>query len=308
MQNKKSIRMLCSVAFLLIGIGAGTADGQIFVADFNNGVIGKYNLDGTPVNTSLISGLQGPYDLASDGNGHLFVLSRGLGGRGYVGEYNLDGSPVNVSLISGLQSAQSMALDGNGHIFIGQNPLLGGYVSEFNLNGTPVNTSLITHIRPICLEIDGNGHIFIADNNGNGVGGYVREYTTSGLVINPTLIGGLNNPIGLALDGDGHLFVANNTGGYIGEYTISGETVNASLISGLNNLGKIALDGNGHLLVGNDPNGTPRVSEYSTGGTLVNNSFIAESGNPISILVVPEPSVVGLVSVGLTIFYRRKRQ
>ena len=72
--------------------------------------------------------------------------------------------------------------------------------------------------------------------------GTIGEYTTSGAVVNASLVSGLNDPNGLAVSGS-NLFVANSGNGTIGEYTTSGATVNASLVSGLNDPSGIAVSG-----------------------------------------------------------------
>ena len=79
--------------------------------------------------------------------------------------------------------------------------------------------------------------IFVANYGGGTIG----EYTTSGAVVNTSLIPGLlpYGPATLAVSGS-NLFVGNfgdgtpgEYNGSIGEYTTSGEVVNASLIPGL---------------------------------------------------------------------------
>ena len=70
----------------------------------------------------------------------------------------------------------------------------------------------------------------------------IAEYTTSGAVVNPTLISGLANPDGIDFSGS-NLFVANNAFGTIGEYTTSGASINPSLISGLGHPHNIAVYG-----------------------------------------------------------------
>src|ERR1039458_1488708 len=94
-----------------------------------------------------------------------------------------------------------------------------------------------------------NGQLFVEDWQNH----IIKEYTTSGALINAALIwlpfdGG---PVGLTLDGNGHLFVADGKNGVVGEYTISGSPVNPSLVSGLIWPEGIALDGNGHFFVAN---------------------------------------------------------
>ena len=87
------------------GSEAAVVDGQghIFIANNNTYTpdkIAEFNLDGTPVNTSLISGsILGPFGLALDGKGDIFVTSFY---KGTVGEYTTSGETINASLISGL--------------------------------------------------------------------------------------------------------------------------------------------------------------------------------------------------------------
>jgi DNA-binding beta-propeller fold protein YncE len=81
------------------------------------------------------------------------------------------------------------------------------------------------------------GNLFVTDS----VTGTIGEYNaTTGAIVDPALITGLNQPNGIAISG-GNLFVTNFETGTIGEYTLSGETVNASLISGLNQPTDIAV-------------------------------------------------------------------
>jgi len=72
-------------------------------------------------------------------------------------------------------------------------------------------------------------NIFVVNNGAGTIG----EYTSSGAVVNASLVSGLNGPWGIAVSGT-NLFVTNNRNNTIGEYTTSGTVVNASLISGLN--------------------------------------------------------------------------
>jgi hypothetical protein len=44
--------------------GLAISGNDLFVGDFGSGTIGEYNLDGTPVNPSLITGLQNPVSIA----------------------------------------------------------------------------------------------------------------------------------------------------------------------------------------------------------------------------------------------------
>jgi hypothetical protein len=76
----------------------GTAHAQIFVANPGSDTIGEYNLDGTTVNASLVSGLNIPEGIAVSG-GDLFVVDFG---NNTIGEYTTAGATVNASLVTGL--------------------------------------------------------------------------------------------------------------------------------------------------------------------------------------------------------------
>ena len=71
------------------------------------GTIGKYNLDGTPVNPAFITGLSNPLDLAAFG-GNLYVVNNGTNS---VGEYDAaTGAAINAALITGLNDPQGIAI------------------------------------------------------------------------------------------------------------------------------------------------------------------------------------------------------
>lgn len=109
--------------------------------------------------------------------------------------------------------------------------------------------------------------------------GAIGAYTTSGAVVNSSLVGGLADPYGLAVSGS-DLFVSNNASNTIGKYTTSGAVVNPSLITGLSSSTGIAVSGS-DLFVVNTGAGT--VAKYTTSGALVNPSLITGLHLPFDI-------------------------
>ncbi|HTU24583.1 MAG TPA: hypothetical protein VMF30_04250, partial [Pirellulales bacterium] len=102
----------------------------------------------------------------------------------------------------------------------------------------------------------------------------VGEYTTSGTVVNATLISGLDDPEGIAVSGGDLFITCNNSSllaGSIAEYTTSGALVNAALVTGLASPRGIAISGN-DIFVGNTAQSS--VGEYTTAGAVVNADFI----------------------------------
>ncbi len=114
---------------------AGAARGQFLVTNPGSGTIGEYNLDGTPVNPALISGLSGyPEGMAiAISTSHLYVANFS---SGTIGEYNLDGTPVNPALVSGLNEPSCIALSGSS-LYVTN--FGSGTIGQYNLDGALVN-------------------------------------------------------------------------------------------------------------------------------------------------------------------------
>ena len=120
---------------------AGTTRAQIFVTNFDAGTIGEYTTSGVPVNPALITGLNGPAEIAVSG-GNLFVTNV-LGDT--VGKYTTSGVPVNPALITGLIGPGGLAVSG-GNLFVGsiQNEMSEIFkIGKYTTSGTPVNPNLI---------------------------------------------------------------------------------------------------------------------------------------------------------------------
>lgn len=271
------------------------ARGQIYVATYP-GDVGEYTAAGATVNSTLISGLGGPWGMTWDGNNTIYIAQEGSRS---VGAYTLSGTPINSSLISVPGDPMGVALDGAGHIFV-YDALL-NTVGEYTTSGTAINTSLITGVPGGgfgSIVCDGSGHLFVA-NSGTG---NVSEYSTSGTLLNASFISASDVYAMAYRNGD--LFLTHD--GMVGEYTTSGATVNASLISGgLPREFGIALDGQGNIFVSNyvGNSNTGYISEYTISGTPINTSLVTGLFEPMGIVAVPEPSVpiLALFSVALLI-------
>jgi hypothetical protein len=107
------------ISFLTVLLGtllSGQVHGQIYVANNLGTTIGEYNLDGTTINSSLVSGLSGPVGVVVSG-GNLFVVNQHIG---TIGEYNATtGATINASFITGLgvNGPTYIALSG-GNLFV----------------------------------------------------------------------------------------------------------------------------------------------------------------------------------------------
>jgi PEP-CTERM motif len=142
--------------------------------------------------------------------------------------------------------------------------------------------------------------VFVAQDgvNTGSIGAYSISFcsdSVSGSVINSSLItspaAGQSTEVrmSLATDGLGDLFVGEYSGGStatIGEYSLNGTAINSSFLTLSDRTGvpQLAADGQGHLFVSVGDT----VSEYTTGGTLLNSFSLAlgPSGITIAALAV----------------------
>ncbi len=125
-----------------------------------------------------------------------------------------------------------------------------------------------------------DGQIFIVYNDfSSNTSGMISEYTTAGVLMNPSLVSGLPYPVAIAASGS-DLFVATSNG-TIGEYTTADATVNASLISGLSDPSGIAISGSDLFVTENIFGGTAIIGEYTTSGATVNASLVSGLSSPL---------------------------
>jgi hypothetical protein len=204
---------------------------DIFIGNDNglSGYVSEYTTAGATVNGSLITGLNEPLAIATNGT-DIYVAA---GGSSSVGEYTMTGTVVNASLIAGLTTPEGLAISGNDlYVADGAN----GTVGEYTLGGIAVSSSLISGLTtPSSLAISGND-LFVLSN------GSIGEYNLDGTVINASLVSGLSgNEQSIALDGSELL--VNERGieygdGSVSEYTLGATpgtitSTNTSFITGL---------------------------------------------------------------------------
>jgi hypothetical protein len=238
------------------------------------GAIGRANLDGTDVDSSFITGLSYPRELAvddkyifwSEGTGPIGranldgtgIVGNLLGGAylapfgiavagpqiywssqfGAIGRANLDGLDEDSSLlIPGDYPADAVAVDSTHIYWIDGSP--SGGIGRANLDGSGVNASFIatpTYLFGLALGPAGN---YIYWSNGTNA---IGRATYAGGDVDPTFITGADQPEGVAIYG-GRIYWANGGNGTIGRANLDGTDVEQNFITGLNGPTGIAVDG-----------------------------------------------------------------
>lgn len=173
-----------------------TNAGAIFVTQnryaVGTGVVGSYNMDGSPSNASLITGQNGMWGDAVSGN-DLFVVNGDT-----IGEYTPSGATVNASLITGLSTPRGIAISGN-QLFVANQT--GNSVGEYTISNGQVVSSNPTLVSGLTgghtgVAVSGS-NLFICNLFGN----TIAEYTTSGQRINASQVSGVFEPTFIAVSG-----------------------------------------------------------------------------------------------------------
>jgi sugar lactone lactonase YvrE len=132
--------------------------------------------------------------------------------------------------------------------------------------------------------------------------GNIYEFTPGGA--QSTFASGLPSPFGLAFNSAGNLFVADASGN-IYEFTPGGGQ--STFASGLADPEALAFNSAGNLFV--SEHYSDDIYEYTPGGGQSTFASGADYSVGLAFQPVPEPSVLGLLAVGVTalIFHRRRK-
>ncbi len=204
------------------------AGAQVFALQYdaddgNKSVVQEYDNNGVLINPSLFT-VTGATAFATSGN-DLFIGSITSDNHGLISEYDSSGAVVNASLLTLSSFPQGLVISGNDLFVSTTTGTQSGAIGHYTVSGATLNSSFLG-VTSTSMAISGND-LFVVDNANN----RISEYTTSGQLVNASLISGLYYPTGMTISGN-DLFVSNSNG-TVGKYTLAGGTVNAALIQGL---------------------------------------------------------------------------
>ena len=234
----------------------------------------------------LATGLNGPFGVATDANGNVFiadahnyrVLKETPGANGYTA----------TTIVGGNQyGPYGLAVDGSGNVYIADynNSRI---VKASPSGSTYVQSTIATNLlHPYGVAVDGSGNVYVADTNNLRI---VKE-TLSGGAYTQSVVptSSLNDPYGVAVDASGNVYLVDTWHNRALKETLQGNTYTESTIgSGLQGPGAIAVDGNGNVYIADTYNlrivkETPSGSTYTQStvlsGTLSLPVGVAVDGN-----------------------------
>jgi sugar lactone lactonase YvrE len=224
-------------------------------------------------NTVLSSGLKGPFGVAVDGSGNVYVADSS-NYRILKESPSSSGYTQSIFLVGGY-GPYGLAVDGSGNLYIADynnSRVLKAVPSGTSYTQTTIGSGLL---HPYGVAVDGNGNVYIADTSNQRIlketlslGGYTQSVV-------PT--SSLDDPYGVAVDANGNVYVADTWHNRVLKETWSaGNYTETTIGSGLSGPGAVAVDGNGNVFIA-DPYNQRIVKETPAGGSYTQ-STIAFSG------------------------------
>lgn len=157
--------------------------GNLFVADYDQGIIYRYKPDRT--RGTFASGLHHPVGMAFDSAGNLFVADNSAGNiyQGSIYEYHSDGSRVTFATLNLSDRPADLAFDSMGNLLMAD---LGGNIYKYYLNGVLRRQARTTFgsvpNSAESLAFDSAGNLFVVDaGDANGNGNAIYKFTAQGV-------------------------------------------------------------------------------------------------------------------------------
>ncbi len=189
------------------GAAVDQATGDLYIADYNNGTVDKFDSSGAFVlsftGSATPAGSFTPTGLATDSAGNVYVADIA---NGVIDKFDSTGKYLATFGAGVLSSTNGVAVDSSGDVYATANSY---QLIELDASGNCVNSctpvdqsgSLGVGIDPV------SGHIYSADN------GSIREYDSSGVFIDSFGEGHLSGTYGVAVNGALGKVYASNLGG-----------------------------------------------------------------------------------------------
>ena len=241
------------------------ASGNIYVANYNNGTISRWNSSHTYLGTYTTGkSMSSPEGIVFDSSGNCYVEDTGAGA---IYKYNSSGV-YQGTIISGLNHPLGISIDPSNNLYIATYVYSSPYtssVTKYSTSGTLLQTISNTNMdESDGVTVDGSGNIYVLNRAQDQSGtnkGYVTKYNSSG-VYQGVFSSGYEDPLAISCDPSGDVFVADSHNNQVKIYSSSGVLLNT--ISGFNDVEGFVADGNGNLYVSDFTNNT--VKEYAASG------------------------------------------
>jgi len=224
------------------------------------------------VTTLVSSGLSGPFGVAVDGTGNVYVADYG---DNAIKEWSATNNVLTTLVSSGLSMPVGVATDSAGNVYIADTG--NNAIKEW----TPGNNTVITLVSsnlnsPQGVAVDGSGNVYIADTGNDAI----KEWMPINQTVITLVSSGLGQPNGVAVDVAGNIYIGDFGNNALEEWTAAYYAL-ATLATGLNGADGVAVDGSENVYVADFGNNTIKkwTAASSTVTTLVSASTLNHPGN-----------------------------
>ncbi len=282
MRFKNLSRLLAGTVCVSIVLlmGSRLSAQNLFVTDYDSNNIYEFSPGGAQ--STLISGLNGPYGLAFNKAGVLFEADQASGNV-----YEITNG-TNMVFASDFHYPTGLAFDPAGNLYVANQG--NGTIIEITMTGIR-STNVSGLNNPLGLAFDRAGNLYVTSFqliSGNVTDAYIYKYTPNGT--QSTFASG-GSPSALAFDGAGNLFVANAYSNNITKITPDGTQ---STFATLYNPYALAFDWKGNLFVADGNGGN--IIEITPAG--VQSTNISGMSAPVGLAFAPSPVLAGGVTNG----------
>jgi len=213
-----------------VHVAGGFPNGVAVYGDFvywtvpDANAIGRAGMNGTGVDQTFITGLQGVQGVAVNSAGIFWTNT----GTGSIGRANLDGTGINQNFITGASPSNLMAADAD-HLYW---TILGQFaesIARADVSGGNLNPGFISGgdqvNDPEGVAVDG-AHVYWTNLLGGEIG---QANLADGSGADGDFIDGAQNPTGIAVNA-GQLYWSNFLSNSIGTADTNGSNVNQSFL------------------------------------------------------------------------------
>jgi YVTN family beta-propeller protein len=151
-----------------------TRPAHIYVTNHGNNIVTTYNADGSRSTPTITAGLDGPFGVAVDAAGKIYVANF----NNTVTTYHADGTQTTPTITAEpIDIPQGIAVDLAGKIYVAN--YYRGTVTTYNANGAAGTPTITGLFAPGGVAVDASGKIYVANFGNSSVTTYHADGTPS---------------------------------------------------------------------------------------------------------------------------------
>ncbi len=306
----RQLKFLCGGLAILISAGANAS--ELLISNFFGNSIVRFD---PTTNTTLGSytggSLNGALGMKVGPDGLLYVCSEG---NNSIQRFNMTTHAYVDTIISGsnLNGPTGVTFDSSNNILVGN--YNNDTVTKYNSAGTFISTFVTSgsggiNGPDIGITVGPDGKLYVPSYDSNAI---QRYNASTGAFIDtfvPAGVGGMSQPRTI-LFRDNKVWVTSDNGNKVLRYGLDGSFIDTFVTAGSGGLfgaTGMAFGEDGFLYVASSRNN--KILKYSlTNGSFAGTALSTGLNGPVSILMVPEPTTMMGIGLGITALALKRRK